>query len=799
MVLELLVGKTCAVYADKEIIKDIKLNSKIWDRLILTKACQVLEMMLEVPISLSFDFNEQSSLNSAVVLDILMSKGIAFLDCIKEDEEDLESLCNNIYNKELEDLSFAYKMSLLRRKIARFLQEKNENISETCFFNAFLDQLIDILTARGAQINAPIPIARQANISSKEEECVMHLLEYVKNSGWENIALGEREELLLCFCHYYYAKKEYITVSNLIMEVAESGVSDPMMYMAYFQSAVMCEEFEAAMEAYNEAVSARPILALLPTDRYAIKNMVATNMFENIYSGEDLYTKNRVIIKELKNAPEEVIEKINACHNLKHSKIFEILDVEKSSNKKIIISEYFVGQPLTRFITENGPLNIEKWKEVSMQILGAIAHAHDSCEIAHGYLSPDSIYFDGKNIKISNFGFCAGELWGEAIDIHNLDDVSYYAPEVIKSESLTLQSDVYSLGKILTYLLTGTTEGYFNQKIPNFLLKILSKSLQINPEKRYENAEEMLKSIVAGMQKEDTPNQKTNAIPIENKNTKQAVTLISDDGSKIILPDGFVMKNEQIYSVKDSCPMVFVSEGPFIMGSSERNSESPIHKVRLDHYLIDKYPVTNKQYSKFLHETSRIDLTKIVNEKQTKVNNFRPKNWGTSDYTNYSKKPNMPVVFVDWWDAWAYSCWAGKSLPSEAEWEKAARGNDERTYPWGNQPPTNSFANFAGNIGRTTAVESFPQAASPYGCLDMVGNVWEWCIDTYDPNFYQTKISENPVNKTEKPSRVLRGGSWNDAVSSIRTTVRGCWMNIVRYSYIGFRCVYRLDKDESGN
>jgi len=194
--------------------------------------------------------------------------------------------------------------------------------------------------------------------------------------------------------------------------------------------------------------------------------------------------------------------------------------------------------------------------------------------------------------------------------------------------------------------------------------------------------------------------------------------------------------------------MVFVPAGKFIMGSPAgegEDDEHPQHTVNLDAFWIDRTEVTNAQYRKCVDAGA-----------------CRVLEW-CSAYED-ATRVNYPVVCVRWGDAQAYCSWAGGRLPTEAEWEKAARGADGRTYPWGNNEPDCSRANIGNCVEDATAVGSYPAGASPYGALDMAGNVWEWVADWYGD--YPSGPQANPTGPS-LPSggaaggvRVLRGGSW---------------------------------------
>lgn len=220
---------------------------------------------------------------------------------------------------------------------------------------------------------------------------------------------------------------------------------------------------------------------------------------------------------------------------------------------------------------------------------------------------------------------------------------------------------------------------------------------------------------------------------------------------------------------KDGMAMVYVPKGVFTMGSDLGESdEQPVHDVYLDAFWIDQTEVTYTMYA-----------------------SFAP-----------SRSGQYPVQNATWEQASAYCAWVGSHLPTEAEWEKAARSLDERTYPWGNQNPADDLVNFAdvksrlswGDVSvndgyeNVAPVGSYPAGASMYGALDMAGNLAEWVNDWYDETYYSTSPLDNPPGPAEGFFRALRGGSWYGIADSLRTTDRSWYIPEGGTNYVGFRC-----------
>ena len=233
--------------------------------------------------------------------------------------------------------------------------------------------------------------------------------------------------------------------------------------------------------------------------------------------------------------------------------------------------------------------------------------------------------------------------------------------------------------------------------------------------------------------------------------------------------------------------MVRIPAGEFKMGTSGNSASEKQHTVNLDEYLIGKYDVTNVQFAAFVKATGY----KTTAEKEGSGYAYDGSSWADTKGADWQHpkgpnsdlggKDNHPVVLVSWDDAVAFCAWAKQAsgqqvqLPTEAQWEKAARGTDGRIYPWGNEAPNANLLNFNMNVKDTTAVGKYsPAGDSPYGLADMAGNVWQWTADWYSDTYYGSSPASNPQGPTTGSGRVVRGGGWNVNSKRARAAYRWC-------------------------
>ncbi|HOD09060.1 MAG TPA: SUMF1/EgtB/PvdO family nonheme iron enzyme, partial [Myxococcota bacterium] len=227
--------------------------------------------------------------------------------------------------------------------------------------------------------------------------------------------------------------------------------------------------------------------------------------------------------------------------------------------------------------------------------------------------------------------------------------------------------------------------------------------------------------------------------------------------------------------------MKLVASGSFWMGCNSavdtqcENDEKPYHKVTLSAYYMDMTEVTQSEYKKCI-DAGECDTP--------------PCDWDPSEM------PNRPVVCVNWSQAGEYCAWAGKRLPTEAEWEKAARGTDGRKYPWGNEDATCEYAVMydgtdysCGTNSTWDVCSKSPAGDSPYGLCDMSGNVWEWVSDWYDFRYYTNSPASNPTGPVSGSYRIFRGGCFDYSAGNLRASYRYAHYNpSAAIALVGFRC-----------
>lgn len=249
-------------------------------------------------------------------------------------------------------------------------------------------------------------------------------------------------------------------------------------------------------------------------------------------------------------------------------------------------------------------------------------------------------------------------------------------------------------------------------------------------------------------------------------------------------------------AAQDGAELIFIPEGDFVMGSDPEDdpyfwgAEAPSHIVHLSSYYIYKTEVTNARYRTCVAQQA-------CPQPELLSSRTRQSYYDNNEFDNY------PVIYVSWQNAASYCKWAGGRLPTEAEWEKAARGSEGILFPWGDEPPTGELTNLCDSTcpnsekeyslsdgyPDTAPVGSYPSGASPYNVMDMAGNVWEWVSDYFRPGYSLSSPMENPLGPATGDRRVIRGGSWFNPSDGVRAVARASLKPNTTLDSVGFRCV----------
>jgi formylglycine-generating enzyme required for sulfatase activity len=367
----------------------------------------------------------------------------------------------------------------------------------------------------------------------------------------------------------------------------------------------------------------------------------------------------------------------------------------------------------------------------------------------------------------------------------------YMPPEQFLGKRYDRRVDVFALGVMVYGMLTGEMpferSGAISpqarpkriERLSSELNLVLAKAVAWNAADRWSSAGSFVEALVRAFEKE------------LGANLIQGAPVVSK--SAVTVRPRTVSLETSIVHATDGAPMVLVEPGSFTMGTNEGDpDEGPAHEVQLSAYYIDVYPVTNARYAQFLNEAKAHQDSS--GHLYIALGPDTPIRIMGGLYVVQDGYEDHPVCHVSWYGAEAYCLWAGKRLPTEAEWEKAARGADGRSYPWGDDPPQprsgrEPQCNADGFSTATTPVDRFANSASPAGCFDMCGNALEWCADWFQAGYYARSPRQDPIGPSSGTDRVCRGGCYHFDAWSVRATYRINMDPAHLIQPTGFRCV----------
>ncbi len=514
---------------------------------------------------------------------------------------------------------------------------------------------------------------------------------------------------------------------------------------------------------------------------YRIEGVVGEGGMGVVYRAHDTAAHRTVAVKclhtNLAGDPQirqRFVREARVLRTWSHPGVVVIHDFVEHEHVLAIVMELVAGESLAVHLARwRGRMPFAEILQIFSQILTAMDDAH-SKGVVHRDLKPDNILVSGDGgrlrTKIVDFGI-AKMLEGTTYTVSGalLGTCMYMAPEQVKTPSATdHRADIYSLGVTLYELVTGKPP--FDGDGSHFAVMMAHVRQRPRPPSklRADIAPALEKLIMDALAKDPAARPQSCAVFRERLAEAigaDAADAQSSGGSGDVMP--------AVLHETNGHTLTLVPGSSFAMGPSRR-------EVHLDAFYLDRTPVTNEQFKVFVDATG-----------------YRPEDEDAKRFLSHWRdgtfsrgEDRHPVVYVSWLDARAYCTWLGSRLPTEAEWEKAARGTDGRKYPWGRAEPTPTHANFGRRDGATAPVAAFPDGASPYGILDLAGNVWEWCEDVLDETFYESGPNHNPKNaeRSDRSHYVMRGGSWMYDAKSLRTFARIGFEAHYRFAGGGFRC-----------
>ena len=496
-------------------------------------------------------------------------------------------------------------------------------------------------------------------------------------------------------------------------------------------------------------------------DRYVIEQRVGKGGMGVVYRAHDTLVDETVALKfmnpkllKTSKGKRLFIQEAQIARRLRHENIVAVHDVSWTNEGILYLSmEFAEGQSLRAYLRKHRQdrryVDIRLCVTYLTQILRALENAHRT--VIHRDIKPENlILMSGERIKVLDFGLAKavqeeflkkdGE---EAASNQVIGTLAYTAPEQRRGMAVDPRTDIYAVGLVFHELLTlrtpmdePVTVEQVREDVSPSILQVLKKSLHTEKEHRWQNAREFRRAL------EQAFNESYRRL------TELIETVKTDRGS---------ISTEN---------MVFMEGGNFNMGNDSIRECAPEAEIYVAPFWIDAYPVTVKDFQAYRDATGAPE----------------PRYWRDPNFNG----PDQPVIGVSWQEAQKYAEWVGKRLPTEVQWEFAARGKENRKYPWGNLPPDTTRCNYGDYLGMPSIVTMHEDGCTPDNVYDMAGNVMEWMLDPFLP---YKQIRQEPDIILDAPRRVVRGGCFNSPGEELATYLRRGVFPESQLPTVGFRCV----------
>ncbi len=498
-------------------------------------------------------------------------------------------------------------------------------------------------------------------------------------------------------------------------------------------------------------------------ERYVIRSLIGKGGMGVVYCAEDTLVNEEVALKFLRRGVLRTekgrrlfLREAQVARRLRHENIIAVHDVGFTADGILYLSmEYARGMSLRAFLMryrrDRRYLPIRQAVGIMLQVLDALDYAHRW--VVHRDIKPENIMMLQNNqVKVLDFGVAKAVEEGDADaqeaapqEVEKKKVVGtpvYAAPEQMLHQPVDPRTDIYTAGLLLRELLTLRTPQELPPETPMKRADVApsisaaaDKAIRAEKSERWQTARDFCDALSAAFES-------SYQVRVAPENTGAGENTTSTEG------------------------MVYYEGGYFRMGNDAAPDEAPETDVYVKPFWMDIAPVTVTQYDRFLKETGASE----------------PRYWRHPQYNG----GEQPVVGVSWEEALAYAAWAGKQLPTEAQWEFAARGPENRKYPWGDTQPDATRCNFRNYLGMPSNVTMHEAGQTPEGLLDMAGNVHEWTLDVFAPYEQQRN---NPDSLHKCPQKTVRGGCFESDAPQVAATARTGMFPDVRENTIGFRCV----------